>query len=163
MSHFTHTRTEWAAIAATLATAEPADIPPGLAQRIAALLRATPSAWPDEPCTLELEPASAAAVSLLLAQGRGVTGAEQIVQTHQRGNAMAGFRIEHRTGGVNSVVAYLTDVPSLSQEFMRHGTRLRAAFATGELVLVEQGSQNELAYLALLPEPGTGQRPSQAS
>jgi hypothetical protein len=143
-----------------IAAANPATIPPGLAERIDALLCATPATWPDEPCVLELEPEIAAVAQLLAAQGRGVEVAEQLLHTHQQGNADATYRIEYRTGGIRSVVAYLTEDASLRQELARHGARLRTAAATGELVLVEQASLDELAHLPLGPEPGSGNRPS---
>ncbi|HVL24149.1 MAG TPA: hypothetical protein VM450_08690 [Thermomicrobiales bacterium] len=160
MISLTSTRAEWAALAGVIAAANPATIPPGLAERIDALLRETPETWPDEPCVLEFEPETAAVAQLLTAQGRGVAAAEQVLHSLQQGNADATHRIEHRTGGISSVVAYLTDVATLRQELVRHGARLRAAAATGELVLVEQASLDELAHLPLYPEPGSGKRPS---
>jgi len=160
MSRLTYTRTEWAAIAAMVAATDPAAIPPGLAERIEALLHDTPASWADEPCVLELEPESASAVRLATAQLRGVAGAEQVLHAHQRGNTTATYRIELRTGGVSSVVAYLTDVATMRQELVRHGARLRAADATGELVLIEQESLNVLARLRLGPEPGTNEHPT---
>jgi hypothetical protein len=158
MTSLTYTRAEWAALADLIAAADPADIPPGLTERIEALLRDTPASWPEEPCVLELEPATAAAVHLLIAQGRGVAAAAQVVHTHHQDQATATHRIEHRTGGVSSVVVYLTDVSTVRQELVRHGARLRAAGATGALVLVEQESLNELASVPLRPEPGSGDR-----
>jgi hypothetical protein len=160
MSRLAYTRAEWAAIAGMIEAADPATIPPGLGERVEALLRATPASWPDERCILELEPENASAVQLLAAQMRGVAGAEQVLHAHQRGNTTATYRIEHRTGGVSSVVAYLTDAFTVRQELVRHGARLRAATATGELVLIEQESLNVLAHVPLLPEPDTESHPT---
>lgn len=153
----TYTRAEWAAVANMVAGANPRGIPPGLAQRINALLRATPGAWPDEPCILELEPESAATIQVLLAQSQGVAGAERILASHQRGHATALYRIEHRTGGVSSIVAYVSNASTMRQELMEHGARLRAAAATGELVLIDQATGVDHARLRLLPEPDSRQ------
>jgi hypothetical protein len=156
----TYTRAEWAVVAEMVGAANPRRIPPGLAQRINALLRATPGFWPDEMCVLDLEPENAATVRLLLAQSRGVTGAEHILSTHQRGNATATYRMELRTGGVSSVVAYVSDVSAIQQELEEQAARLRAVATTGELVVIDQATGEEHAHLPLLPEPGTGQASS---
>lgn len=156
MSHLKYTRAEWSAIADKLQSGDSGNIPPGLAERINALLEATPGSWPEEQCVLELEPATASVVELVRAQMSGVADAEEIVQSHQHGNPTAPYRIEHRTGGIRSVVAYLSDVTTLHRELRRQAARLRSEAATGELVLVDQQSHVEIARQRLLAEPDTG-------
>ena len=94
MPRLTHTRAEWLAVADELvAPHRPA--PPGLAERVRALLREVPAGWPDQPATLELDEGSAEAVRAVLAALAGrdpaagqrsasVAEAEAIVRAHQR-------------------------------------------------------------------------------
>ena len=65
MRRLTYTRTEWSRLLRQLDHADCAYVPPGLAERIDALLRETPQECPEEPCTLELDAATAAAVQHL--------------------------------------------------------------------------------------------------
>jgi hypothetical protein len=75
------------------------DAPPGLHERITALLAATPAGWPDQACALEIEDAAAEEVvhalvrrerglpddtGLARQQGASVAEAEEIVRDHQR-------------------------------------------------------------------------------
>jgi hypothetical protein len=50
----TLTRREWSAVVEELELRHRDDAPPGLIERISALLAATPAAWPDQACRLEL-------------------------------------------------------------------------------------------------------------
>ncbi len=154
MPQHIYSRAEWEIIARMIAEGDAGAVPPGLAQRIAALLRATPGSWPNEQCTLDLDPASAELVTSLAAPRRGLADAERIISTHQEGNPAASHRIELRSNGVRSVVAYLTDTTTLHRELERHVRRLVATGAVGHLALVEQASLEVLATAALLPEEG---------
>jgi hypothetical protein len=98
MALVTLARHEWGAIIAELDAVYGNDAPPGLRERIAALLADTPSAWPDQACKLEL--ADLAAVELvhsIIRQGHkrpvdpdflwqeqsSVAEAEKIIRDHQ--------------------------------------------------------------------------------
>ena len=154
MPQLIYTRTEWEIIAGMIADGDIGDVPPGLAQRVAALLHATPGSWPNEQCTLDLDPTSAEFVMNLAAPRRGLADAERIIRTHQEGNPAASHRIELRSNGVRSVVAYLTDETTLHRELERHVRRLLATGTVGHLALVEQASLEVLATADLLPEEG---------
>lgn len=95
MPRLTHTRAEWLAVADELAGSHRAAAPPGLAERVRAMLREVPADWPDQAATLELDEGSAAAVRALLAALAGrdpaagqrsasVAEAEAVVRNHQR-------------------------------------------------------------------------------
>ena len=96
MPRLTHTRAEWMAVADELAAPHRAAAPPGLEERVRALLREVPAGWPDQLATLELDEGSADAVRAVLAALAGddpaagqrsasVAEAEAIVRAHQRG------------------------------------------------------------------------------
>ena len=98
MPRLTHTRAEWLAVADELAGSHRAAAPPGLAERIRALLREVPTDWPDQPAALELDEGSAEAVRAAFAALAGddpaagqrsasVAEAEAIVRAHQRGRS----------------------------------------------------------------------------
>ena len=95
MPRLTHTRAEWLAIADELAAPHRGG-PPGVAERVLALLREVPAGWPDQPAALELDEGSAEAVRAVAAALAGrnpaagrrsasVAEAEAIVRAHQRG------------------------------------------------------------------------------
>lgn len=158
MRRLTYTRAEWAHVAQLIGVADRARVPPGLAERIDALLRETPPEWSEEPCALELDAGSAAAVEHLFARRPVESGtlgeAEGIIQDHQREHHAAPYRLEHRTTGSATIIAYLSDVHILHTELAQHAGRLRAAGTTGVVVLIEQASHTELARQRLWPEPG---------
>ena len=98
MTLVTLARQEWKAVAEELDAAYGDDSPPGLRERIATLLAATPAAWPDQACKLEL--ADLAAVELVESIVRqqekqlelpefrwqeqsSIAEAEQIIHDHQ--------------------------------------------------------------------------------
>jgi hypothetical protein len=58
MPRLTYRRAEWRAIAEELAAGR-RPLPPGLTERVQALLRQIPDAWPEQSATLELDPSSA--------------------------------------------------------------------------------------------------------
>lgn len=95
MPRLTHTRDEWRAVADELAAPHRLAAPPGLEQRVRALLREVPADWPDQYATLELDEGSAEAVRTVLASLAGrdpaagqrsasLAEAEAIVRDHQR-------------------------------------------------------------------------------
>jgi hypothetical protein len=88
-------RTEWAAVAQELAGTQLADVPPGLPQRIDALLAQAPPAWPEQRLALELDASSAEVVRVVQAALTGmarhtgqraasVAEAMQIIADHQQ-------------------------------------------------------------------------------
>ena len=95
MVRLTLTRAEWLVVAHELSAPGRAAAPPGLVQRIGALLGQAPGDWPDEPYALELDSGSAEAVRGALASLAGghpnagqraasVAEAEAVVRDHQR-------------------------------------------------------------------------------
>lgn len=59
MVRLIYTRAEWQAVAHELTAGHRPPAPPGVVERINALLRGVPDGWPDEPCALELDSAAA--------------------------------------------------------------------------------------------------------
>ena len=95
MPRLTLTRAEWLAVAEALADPHRGPAPPGLEERVCALLRGVPASRPDQAATLVLDPRSTAAVVAVLAALAGrhpapgeraaaVVAAEAIVRAHQR-------------------------------------------------------------------------------
>ena len=157
MSRLTYTRAEWARIAQLIGVTDCASVPPGLAERIDALLRETPPGWSEEPCALELDAGSAAAVQRLDTSRPVETGtlgeAEGVIRDHQRDHRAAIYRIEHRTKGRSATLAYVSDMHTIRTELAGHAARLRAAGETGEVVLIEQARRTIIARRRLWPEP----------
>ena len=95
MPRLTLTRAEWLAVANKLAEPRQTTAPPGVEERVRALLRQVPGDWPDQPSTLELDEGSADAVRGALAAITGhdpadgqraasVLEANEIIRDHQR-------------------------------------------------------------------------------
>ena len=95
MVRLTLTRAEWLALAHELGAPHRTLAPPGLLERVRALLREAPAEWPDQRYTVELDAtcADAARAALAVVTGchpgtdqRGATlaEAEAIVRDHQR-------------------------------------------------------------------------------
>jgi hypothetical protein len=88
----TYTRSDWLAIAQELAANDRAKAPPGLIERIRALLHQVPGDWTGEPCALELDPAGAEIVRAVQARlddrgragdgGAAVSAAEALLRDH---------------------------------------------------------------------------------
>ncbi|MFL5761099.1 MAG: hypothetical protein ACJ789_15375 [Thermomicrobiales bacterium] len=93
----TLTRREWAAVVKELGSRHQEGAPPGICERIAILLAATPAAWPDQACKLELGDLAAGELVHAIVhelQGRpvergvvwqeeaSVAEAEQIIRNH---------------------------------------------------------------------------------
>ena len=85
----------WKAVARELAGPHTAAAPPGLAERIHALLTQAPQEWPDQEIVLELDETSAEAVRAIHAALTGsdrhsgsrsaaVTEADRIIREHQQ-------------------------------------------------------------------------------
>ena len=95
MVRLTLTRADWLAVAHELTAPHRASAPPGLIERVRALLREAPADWPDQLYTVELDPSSAEAVRAALGvitgsqpdadqRGASLAEAEAIVRDHQR-------------------------------------------------------------------------------
>ena len=174
MERLAYSRREWTAIARELESTYQGSAPPGLRERIAALLAGTPAAWSDQACELELDAASADVVREIVRRGRGqpadaglagqqaasLAEADAIVHDHQADERAAptsvGYRLEHRTEGVTTVLGRTTHVHARQEELSRHAARLMQAGARGELVLVDEATGEDVARRALRPEEDTG-------
>ena len=95
MPRITYSRAEWLAIAHELDAGHRDVAPPGLIERVRALLHETPAEWGDQPSALELDAGSAEAVRAAFARLSGrdpaagqraasLAEAEGIVRDHQR-------------------------------------------------------------------------------
>ena len=95
MPRLAHSHAEWLAIVRELAAPHQAAAPPGLVERVRALLRQAPDDWHDQIYALELDEGSAEAVRIAHAALAGrdpnarqrsasVGEAEAIVRNHQR-------------------------------------------------------------------------------
>jgi len=58
---------------------------------------------------------------------------------------MSTYRVEHRTGDTVTIVAYTSDVHASQQELSHHAARLSETGATGELVLVDETTGEDVA------------------
>ena len=94
MPRLVHSRAEWLAIARELDGSHAAT-PPGLTERVQALLREAPGGWPDQLYALELDEGSAEAVHAIHAALAGrdpnagqraatVAEAEAVIRDHQQ-------------------------------------------------------------------------------
>ena len=82
---------EWQAVVHELAGVHTETAPPGLVERVRALLAQAPQEWPEQPFALELDESSAEAVRAVHA---GLTGEER--HTGQRAASVAeAIRIIH--------------------------------------------------------------------
>lgn len=95
MPRLTHSLAEWIAIGREVASPERGAVPPGLAERIRALVEQAPDGWPEQHYALELDDACAEAVARIHAALTGrdpsvwqraasVAEADAIVRDHQR-------------------------------------------------------------------------------
>ncbi|HEY8446765.1 MAG TPA: hypothetical protein VIL01_06615 [Thermomicrobiales bacterium] len=66
---------------------------------------------------------------------------------------MSAYRIEHRVGGQTTVVGHTTDVHARQEELSRIAMKLVAAGATGELVLIDEETGEEVARRYLRDDP----------
>jgi hypothetical protein len=161
-------RAEWAALVHEVRDRYRETTPAGLLERIEDLLRQTPAGWTDQPCALELDPASAAVVTSVMDALRGepaaaaqqaqtassLAEAAALIHTHQQppGQTTPAYRIEHRTGEATHIVGWTSDAHARQEDLSRHAARLIAAGATGELVLVEAATGTDVARRFLRPD-----------
>ena len=66
---------------------------------------------------------------------------------------MSTYRVEHRTDDTVEIVAHTSDVHASQEELSHHAARLAAAGATGELVLVDETTGEDVARRHLQTEP----------
>jgi hypothetical protein len=166
MEDVTLPRAEWAAVARELDATSRGEGPSGLRSRIARLLADTPAVWRAEPCTLDLDPPAAAVVRAIVSRGRGLSAdperararaagvaeAEGVVRDHQTRTGDPTYRIEHRTGAAVAVLGHTTAIHARQEDLSAHAARLMAEGATGELVLVDEATGEDVARRRLLPE-----------
>lgn len=166
MGRLTYRRAEWVAVVREVSERYHDTAPPGLIGRIEALLHETPAQWADQLCALELDTASADVVQAVVAQlheqraisgettqsASAVTDAADIIRDHHRRRHSLIYRVEHRTGAETTVIARTSDAHARQAELSQHAARLMAAGATGELVLVEETTGDEVARRSLRPE-----------
>jgi hypothetical protein len=164
MEDVTLPRTDWAAVARQLDSTSLGLAPSGLRSRIARLLADVPTIWGEEPCTLDLDAQSAAIVRAIVRRGRGLPAdptrareqaaglaeAEDIISDHQTQAAGPTYRIEHRTDDVVTVLGHTTASHARQSDLSEHASRLMATGATGELVLVDETTGEDVARRRLL-------------
>jgi hypothetical protein len=160
-------RAEWAAVARQLDATSIGEQPSGLRARIARLLADLPRGWGEEACTLTLDPPAAATVRAIVRRGRGlavdparsrarafgVAEAEQIIRDQQAGADGSAYRIEHRAGRSVTVLGRATATPARQVDLAALAARLIAAGASGELVLVDEATGEEVARHRLAAAP----------
>jgi hypothetical protein len=169
-------RAEWAAVARELASTARGGEPAGLRSRIARLLADVPTGWGEEPCTLDLDPPAAAIVRAIVRRGRGLPAdlarareraaslaeAEEIISDHQTHAAGPTYRIELRTGDAVTILGHTTASHARQADLSEHASRLMADGATGELVLVDEATGEDVARRRLRSAPGDESDPSDA-
>jgi hypothetical protein len=167
MEDVTLPRTEWVAVARQLDSTSRGAAPSGLRSRIAGLLADTPAVWGEEPCTLDLDPPAAAIVRSIVRRGRGlpvaperarersagIAEAEDVIHNHQTRTGNPSYRIEHRTGDDVTVLGHTTATRARQADLSEHASRLMATGATGELVLVDDVTGEDVARRRLLSSP----------
>lgn len=173
MDDVTLSRAEWAAVARELDSTSRGEEPSGLRRRIDELLADTPAAWAEEPCTLGLDHHAAAVVRAILRRGRrpagdrererarfaGLAEAEAVIHDHQTRTGGPTYRIEHRTGETVTVLGRTAAVHARQSDLSEQAARLMATGATGELVLVNETTGEDVARRRLLS--ATGDDPNQ--
>jgi hypothetical protein len=167
MENVTLPRADWAAVARQLDSTSRGAAPTGLRSRIARLLAEIPAGWDDEACTLDLDPPAAAIVRAIVRRGRGlpanperareraqgIAEAEQVVHDHQSQASGTCYRIEHRTGDAIAVLGHTASAYARQVDLSEHASRLMATGATGELVLVDEATGEDVARRRLLAPP----------
>jgi hypothetical protein len=168
MDDVTLPRSVWAAVARQLASDSRGEEPSGLRHRIQRLLADTPARWADEPCTLTLDPSAARVVRAVVRRGRGlavdparareweagVAEAGQVIRDHQTRTGGPTYRIEHRSGDTVAVLGRTTALHARQSDLSEHASRLMATGATGELVLIDEATGEDVARRRLLAAPG---------
>lgn len=175
MDDVTLPRAEWAAVARELASTSRGEEASGLRHRIDQLLTDTPAGWAEEPCTLSLDPSAANVVRAVVRRGRGLAvdparvreraaglaEAEEVIRDHQTQTDGPTYRIEHRSGETVAVLGRTTAAHARQSDLSEHAARLMASGATGELVLIDESTGQDVARRRLLsPE---SERPNRAA
>lgn len=167
MDGVTLPRAEWAAVARELDATSRGEEPSGLRHRIDCLLSDIPASWSTEPCTLSLDPHAAAVVRAVVRRGRGlaidpararerdagVAEAEDVIRDHQTRTDGPTYRIEHRSGDTVTVLGRTTAAHARQSDLSEHAARLMATGATGELVLIDETTGEDIARRRLLSTP----------
>jgi hypothetical protein len=160
-------RAEWAAVARELDSTSRGEEPSGLRHRIDRLLSDTPASWAEEPCTLDLDPDAAAIVRAVVRRGRGLAvdpararersaglaEAEDVISDHQTRTDGPTYRIEHRDGEFVTILGRTTAAHARQADLSEHAARLMATGATGELVLIDEATGEDVARRHLLSAP----------
>lgn len=177
MLEITLTHREWIAVARELDAAYGSFAPAGLRERIAALIDHSEPRWTKEGQTLTLDPAAADVVQAIVRRGRGLDGdpdlaraqseglaeAEELIRHHQRGplDDDAGnqggpprYRLEHRTEHGSVVIGYSSDPLARHAQLSQHAAELIRQGETGELVLVDEETGDDLAWRRLVLDEG---------
>ena len=164
MDDVTLPRAEWAAVARELDSTSRGEEPSGLRHRIDRLLVDTPVSWSEEPCTLNLDPDAAAIVRAVVRRGRGLevdparerersaglAEAEDVIRDHQSQTDGPTYRIEHRNDETVVILGRTTAAHARQADLSEHAARLMAAGATGELVLIDEATGEDVARRHLL-------------
>jgi hypothetical protein len=168
MDDVTLPRLEWAAVARELDATSRGEQPSGLRYRIDRLLADTPAAWTEEPCTLGLDTHAASVVRAIVRRGRGhsvdpvrvreraagLAEAAEVIRDHQTRTGGSTYRIEHRSGDTVAVLGRTTAARACLADLSEHAARLMAVGATGELVLVDEATGEDVARRRLLSVAG---------
>lgn len=166
-------RAEWLAVARELAATSGGERMSGLRHRIERLLADTPAGWADEPCTLHLDPPAAAVVRAIVRRGRGrpvdpardhereagLAEAAEVIREHQTRTGGPTYRIEHRSSDAITVLGRTTATRARQADLSEHAARLIATGVTGELVLIDEATGEDVARRRLLSVTGDELRP----
>jgi hypothetical protein len=169
----TLSRAEWAAVARELDSTSRGEEPSGLRHRIDRLLTDTPASWAEEPCTLSLDHHAAAIVRSVVRHGRGLqvdpararersaglAEAEEVIHDHQTRTDGPTYRIEHRDGQTVTVLGRTSATRARQADLSEHAARLMATGASGELVLIDEATGDDVARRRLLAAPGDDPNP----
>lgn len=176
MNEVTLPRAEWAAVARELDATSRGVEPSGLRHRIDRLLADTPAAWAEEPCTLSLDHHAAAVVRATVRRGRGLAEdparartrsaglaeAEGLIRDHHHRADGPTYRLEHRSGESVAVLGRTVAAHACQTDVSEHAARLMAVGASGELVLVDEATGEDVARRRLLSARGDDpNRPSE--
>jgi len=177
MIDITLTHREWIAVARELDATYGSFAPAGLRERVAALIDHSEPRWTQEGLTLTLDPAASDVVQAIVRRGRGLESdpdlaraqseglaeAEELIRHHQRGpldgdadnrGGPPRYRLEHRTEHGSVVIGYSSDPLARHAQLSQHAADLIRRGETGELVLVDEETGDDLAWRRLVPDEG---------
>jgi len=163
MEDLTLSRTEWAAVSRELDATMRGVSPSDLRSRIADLLADIPAAWEDQACSLFLDESAVAIVQKILGHGpsadaeqdraTGLAEAVDLIHEHQSQLGQSGYRIEHRIDGETVILGHTSATRARQADLSAHASRLMAAGAHGELVLVDLETGEVVARRHLRSSP----------